>query len=89
MKTYIVVTHMKHLAEALLVSKLKICFRGEIRKYQYFFCQKSALSGAMLKFVLFFFLTGSDMQEVIGTAIAFYLLSNGKYVNSNLILVSF
>ena len=23
-------------------------------------------------------ITGSDMQEVIGTAIAFYLLSNGK-----------
>ena len=29
------------------------------------------------------YFTGSDMQEVIGTAIALYLLSNGRYTANN------
>ena len=50
MKTYVVGTHLKCLNEALLMSTHNICFRGEIRKYQYFFAEKkkSTLSGTVL-----------------------------------------
>ena len=44
MKTYVVGTHLKHLAEALLMSTHNICFRGLIRKI----CGYPLLSVAML-----------------------------------------
>ena len=47
MKTYVVGTHLKHLAEVLLMSTHNICFRGEMRKISAFFRRKNNLSVAM------------------------------------------
>ena len=48
MKTYVVGTHYKRLAEALLMNTHNICFHGEIRKmlFEYPFY----LSGAINKY---------------------------------------
>ena len=48
MKTYVVGTHKKRLAEALLMSTHIICFRGEIRKISTLLDWKSTLTRAMV-----------------------------------------
>ena len=48
MKAYVVGTHLKRLAEALLMSTHNMCFRGEIRKI---LCGYTLLSVAMLNIV--------------------------------------
>ena len=58
MKTYVVGTHYKHLAEALLMSTHNVCFCGEIRKI---LCGYSLLSVAM--FYYFFFTVLIPDQE--------------------------
>ena len=60
-KTYVVGTHQKHLAEALLLSTHNICFCGEIRKI---FTRYPPLSRPMYKYIIIFLIWRGMAREI-------------------------